>query len=83
MTAWFIAAGGLLLATIPCGAVCFRGRLEEAVVGLQLTGVLAGLALVVLSEALRREPFADLALVTLACSFGGSLFLARFLERSE
>ena len=82
MTVWFVAAGALLFALIPCAVVCIRARLEEAVVALQLAGVIAGLALLVLSEALRREPFADLSLVVLACSFAGSLFLARFLEGS-
>ena len=82
MTAWFVAAGALLVALVPCGIACFRARLEQAVAAFQLAGVIGGLTLLVLSEALRREPFADLALVVLACSFGGSLFLARFLERS-
>jgi multicomponent Na+:H+ antiporter subunit F len=83
MTMWFVTAGALLIALIPCGVVCFRARLEEAVVALELAGLIAGLALLILSEALRREPFADLALVLLVCSFAGSLFLARFLEGSE
>jgi multicomponent Na+:H+ antiporter subunit F len=81
MSGWFVAAAVLVAALIPCGWVCLRRSFAEGVVAVQLAGTIGGLALLVLSEAERREPFGVLAVVLVALSFGGALIFLRFLER--
>jgi len=81
MTAWFVAAAVLVTALIPCGWVCLRRGFAEGVVAVQLSGTIAGLALLVLARAEGREPFGVLAIVLVALSFAGALIFLRFLER--
>jgi len=81
MTGWFVAAAVLVAALIPCGWVCLRRTFEEGVVAVQLAGTIAELALLVLAEAERREPFGVLAVVLVALSLAGTLIFMRFLER--
>jgi len=81
MTGWFVAAAVLVAALIPCGWVCLRREFAAGVVAVQLAGTIAGLALLVLAEAERREPFGVLAVVLVALSFAGTLIFLRFLER--
>jgi multicomponent Na+:H+ antiporter subunit F len=81
MTPWFVAAAVLVAALIPCAWVCLRREFAEGVVAVQLAGTIASLALLVLAEAERREPFGVLAVVLLALSFAGTLIFLRFLER--
>jgi multicomponent Na+:H+ antiporter subunit F len=81
MREWHIAAAVLVAALIPCGWVCLRRSFAEGVVAVQLGGTIASLALLVLAEAERREPFGSLAIVLAALSFAGTLIFLRFLER--
>ena len=81
MNEWQIAATALIAALVPCGWVCFRSSFAEGVVGIQLAGTLAALALLVLAEGEGRQPFADLAVVLATLSFAGTLVFVRFLER--
>jgi multicomponent Na+:H+ antiporter subunit F len=78
---WLLAAFVLIAGLLPCGVVCVRGSLGEALVALELGGVLAVLALMVLAEGLAREWLIDLAVVLALVSFAGNLAYARFLER--
>jgi multicomponent Na+:H+ antiporter subunit F len=81
MNEWQIAAAVLIAALVPCGWVCSRASFAEGVVGVQLAGTLAALALLVLAEGEARQPFADLAIVLAVLSFAGTLVFLRFLER--
>jgi multicomponent Na+:H+ antiporter subunit F len=81
MTGWYVAAAVLVAALIPCGWVCLRRSFAEGVVAVQLGGTIASLALLVLAEAERREPFGSLAIVLAALSLAGMLIFLRFLER--
>jgi multicomponent Na+:H+ antiporter subunit F len=83
MSEWQLAAVVLTAALAPCGWVCLRGSFAEGVVAVQLAGTVAALALLVLAEAERRQPFADLALVLVVLSFAGTLVFLRFLERQR
>jgi multicomponent Na+:H+ antiporter subunit F len=83
MNEWQIAATALIAALLPCGWICFRHRVAEGVVALQLAGTIASLALLVLAVGEGRQPFADLALVLAALSFAGTLVFLRFLERQR
>ncbi len=81
MDPFLIAAIALLLGFIPCGIVILRAGIVDAVVALNLAGVLASLELVLLAEGLHRSPFFDLALVLAMLSVAGDLVFARFLGR--
>jgi multisubunit Na+/H+ antiporter MnhF subunit len=82
MNEWLLAATLILLAGIvPCGLVCFLAPPFEALVALELAGVLAAIDLLLVAEGIHRQPFADLAIVLAGLSFVGAVAFARFLER--
>lgn len=81
MNQWLLAALALLPGFIACGVVLYREEIIDAVVALNLGGVLASLELVLLAEGLHRAPFYDLALVLAALTFSSGLVFARYLER--
>ncbi len=81
MTLWLWMAFALMLGFIPCGIVTFRGAPEDRLVGLEMTGVLLVLELVLLTEGYHRPPFFDLPLTVTLLAFGSGLVFIRFLER--
>lgn len=83
MSEWLLAATILLGALAPLGLVAVREGIYEAIVALELGGVIAAVALLVLSEGFQRQPFADLALVLVVLSFVGALAFLRFVERER
>jgi multicomponent Na+:H+ antiporter subunit F len=78
---WLIAASILLVGLVPCGVVMLRGSVIEALVGLQMAGVLQTVVLLLLAEGFHRPPFFDLALVLALLTLAGGLVFARMLER--
>ena len=81
MSPWAIAAivlFGVLLVCIVLPAVVDP---VGGLVALELSGTTGTAILLLLSEDLKRQPFADLAIVFAALSFVGSLAFARLLER--
>ncbi len=81
MNGWLVAALVLLPGFVACGVVLWRATMLDAVVALNLAGVLASLELVLLAEGFNRPLFYELALVlALLAGVGGLVFL-RFLER--
>ena len=83
MNEWQLAAAVLTAALLPCGWLCVRASFAEGLVGVQLGGTVASLALLALAEGEGRQPFGDLALVLAALSFAGTLVFVRFLERQR
>ena len=81
MNAWFVTAIALLLALVPCGITCLRGKTMDRLVALQLAGVITVLALLMLAVGYRRAPYFDVALTLAILSAAGSLAFVRFLER--
>ncbi len=81
MNMWLAAGAGLLVALIPCGITCFRGRPEDRLAALELAGVIVTLELLLLAQAFHRPAFYDLAVTLAMLSFGGGMVFARFLER--
>jgi multicomponent Na+:H+ antiporter subunit F len=78
---WLWAAMALLVALIPCGITCFRGKAGDRLVGLEMAGVVTTLEMVLLVEGFHRIPFYDIPLTLALLSFGGGMVFARFLER--
>jgi multisubunit Na+/H+ antiporter MnhF subunit len=81
VNAWLIAATVLLLGLVPCAVVMLRGSAVEALVGLQMAGVLETVVLLLLAEGFHRPAFFDLALVLALLALAGGLVFARMLER--
>ena len=81
MSVWVGAATALLLGLVPLGFVIIRRPLLEALVALELAGVLNTLVLLVLAEAFDRPAFMDLALVLALLALAGGLVFARMVER--
>lgn len=80
MNAWLLAALVLALGFVPCALVLWRASVPDALVGLNMAGVLATLELVLLAEGFNRAPFYDLAFILALFSLAGGLVVARFLE---
>lgn len=81
MSAWLIAATILLVALVAPASVCLRRALIDALVALELSGVVVTLVFALLAEGYHRQPFMDLAIVLALMTFIGSLAFARLLER--
>jgi multisubunit Na+/H+ antiporter MnhF subunit len=81
MNAWLIGATVLLFGLVPCAIVIVRGSVLEALVGLQMAGILQTIVLLLLAEGFHRPPFFDLALTLALLALAGGLVFARLLER--
>jgi multisubunit Na+/H+ antiporter MnhF subunit len=81
MNEWLVAATVLLVAIVPCAALCLRGSPLDGLVALELAGVLTTVVLLLLAEGFHRQPFVDLAVVFAVLQFAGSLAFVRMLER--
>jgi multicomponent Na+:H+ antiporter subunit F len=81
MNLWMWASCGVLLALVPCGAVCFRGGISDRLVGLEMTGTLVTILLLLLAEGFGRPSLFDLPLTLAILAFGSGMVFARFLQR--
>jgi multisubunit Na+/H+ antiporter MnhF subunit len=77
---WLWAATVLVAALVPLTVLCARLPAPEGVVALEAAGIDAVLALLLIAEGTRREPFGDLALVLAVASFVGAIAYLRFVE---
>jgi multisubunit Na+/H+ antiporter MnhF subunit len=80
MNVWELGAAVLGMAILPCVAVCVLATASEALVALELAGMLTTSALMLLAEGFHRQPFIDLAIVLGLLSLIGSLAFARLME---
>ena len=81
MNEWELAAAILSGGLLVCGGVCARAAIADAVVALEVAGTLVSTILILLSEGLQRQPFADLAVTMSILSLVGALVIVRMLER--
>jgi multisubunit Na+/H+ antiporter MnhF subunit len=82
VTAYLVAAVVLAVAGLgPCAVVCFRGRPEDQMIALGLTGTVQSLILLLLAAGFGEAALASVGAVLAAMSAGGTLLFARFLER--
>ena len=71
MNVWMIATTVLLVGLLPCLWVAMRGTIMSALAALELASTITTLALLMIAQGLRRDPFMDLALVSAILSFAG------------
>lgn len=81
MNPWMITAVAIGATLVPCAWSCLHGSPERRLVGLEMTGLIVIVELVLLTIAYGRLPFIDLPLTLSMLSFGAVLVFARFLER--
>ena len=75
-----VAAAIFLALALPAGLMTMRGDVLDRVVAMQLSSTITTLALVLLAQSAGRDVYFDLAVVTAAMSYVGTLFYLRFLE---
>jgi multisubunit Na+/H+ antiporter MnhF subunit len=81
MNGWLVAVVVLLALMGALGIFCALADAVDGLVALEVAGIQATLALLLLAEGMHRQPFADLALVFAVMSFIGTLAFAFALER--
>ncbi|HEU4973915.1 MAG TPA: MrpF/PhaF family protein [Baekduia sp.] len=81
MSPWLIAATVLLVALLAPLWVCVRAPIMDALVALELAGVVTATVLLLLAEGFHRTTLFDPAIVAAVMSLIGSLIYVRLLER--
>jgi multisubunit Na+/H+ antiporter MnhF subunit len=81
MNPWLIAATVLLVVLLLPLWVCLRAPIMDALVAVQLTGVVQTTVLLLLAEGFHRTALFDPAVVLALMSLIGSLVYVRMLER--
>jgi len=81
MNGFLIAAVAMLIGTIPCGIVVWRGHLMSALVAYEAISSIIVMVLVLLSEGFRRSGEFELAVLLAVLLLGSGLVFVRFLER--
>ena len=81
MSAWLIAAIVLLIGLLVPLYVALRRPLMDALIALELTGVIQTMVLMLLAEGFHRVALMDPALVLAVMTFIGALAYVRLMER--
>jgi multicomponent Na+:H+ antiporter subunit F len=76
-----IAAMAMLIGTIPCAIVVWRGEIMAAVVAYEAISSIAVMVLALLAEGFRRSGEFELPVLLAVLLFGSGLVFVRFLER--
>lgn len=83
MNGWLWAATALTAALVPLAVVAAVSEPLAGLVAVELAGVDAALALLLLAEGTKSQSFASLALVLAALAFAGSIAFVRFLAQLQ
>jgi len=78
---WLWAAAALTAGLVPLAVVAAVSEPLAGLVAVELAGVDAALALLLLAEGTRSQSFASLALVLAVLAFAGSIAFVRFLAQ--
>ena len=81
MSAFVIAAIGMLAAVFPCLIVVWRGSPMEAAVAYEAIGAITLMILLLLAEGFRRSGEFELPVLVAVLILGSGLVFVRFLER--
>ena len=81
MNVWMLTATVTSASLLPCAWACLHGTPERRLVGLEMTGIIITILLVLLTMARQRLPFIDMPLTLAVLTFGAGLVFARFLEK--
>ena len=81
MNHWIVAAVATGGSLVPCAWACLHGSPERRLVGLEMTGIIVTVLLILMTLGYGRLPLIDLPLTLAVLSFGAGLVFARFLEK--
>ena len=81
MNGWLFAVVALLVLVGVQGVYCAVASALDGLVALEVAGIQTSVALLLLSEGTKRQPFADLAIVSAVAAFVGTLVFAYVLQR--
>lgn len=81
MNAFVVAAACMLVATLPCLLVVWRGGPMEAVVAYETIGAIAVMALLLLAEGFQRTGEFEFPVLLAVLLLGSGLVFVRFFER--
>jgi hypothetical protein len=81
VTAFLVAALGMLVAVIPLGAVAWRGSVMEAVVAYEAISSIVIMVLVLVPEGFGRSSEFELPILFAVLLLGSGLVFVRTLER--
>jgi multisubunit Na+/H+ antiporter MnhF subunit len=81
MNVWLWGATALLVGIVPCGWIAMRATRADALVGLEVTGTVSTLALVLMAEGFDRASYMGVPLALAFLGLVGSLLIARLLGR--
>lgn len=81
MSGFIAAAVAMLICVIPCGIVCWRGSLMEAVVGYEVITSIVIMMLVLLAQGFGRSGEFELPVVLSVLLIGSALVFVRSFER--
>ena len=81
MNGFVITAMAMLIGTIPCAIVVWRGEIMAAVVAYEAISSIAVMVLALLAEGFRRSGEFELPVLLAVLLFGSGLVFVRFLER--
>lgn len=81
MNHWIVAAIAIGATLIPCAWMCLRGTPDRRLVGVEMTGMIVVLLLILLTLGYGRLPFMDMPLTLAVLTFGAGVVFARFLEK--
>lgn len=82
MSVWLWADIALLLSVVPWAAVILRSETPgDWLVGLQMSGLIVVLTLLILAEAMKRPSCFDLAVALALLSVSSGLLFAHFITR--
>lgn len=81
MNGFVIAAIAMLIGTVPCAMVIWRGEVMAAVVAYEAISSIVVMVLALLAEGFRRSGEFELPVLLAVLLFGSGLVFVRFLER--
>ena len=81
MNIWMISGGAVACSLVPCAFMCLQGTPERRLVGVEMTGMIVIISMVLFTVGMGRLIFIDLPLTLAIMSFGGGLVFVRFLGK--
>lgn len=81
LSAWLGAAIVMLIGVLACGLAAWRREAFEALIALELAGILTTVALVCMTVGFQRSSYGDVPILAAVLTWVGALVFVRFLGR--
>lgn len=81
MDPWLWAVVVLQAGLLACGMISIRGKLNEAVVAMEMASLVGAISIALLAQGYGDPSYMDLALALSLMSFAGALLFLTYFER--